>query len=135
MRSPFIVFLLTIVLLLVGSCTGPTPYQKAEGQGGFGYSDYHVKDNIYHITFTGNVETDWEAVVDYFNRRAKDVCDGQGYPSFNILSDANIPSPIEMSDKKRLGGTYSQRYGMQWNSTVEQNRQVSGSVECLKKSQ
>jgi hypothetical protein len=135
MKGVFKVFILAIVPLLFAGCAGPTPYQRAEGQGGFGYSDYHKQDNIYHVTFRANTLTDWGAVVEYFNRRAKEVCVEQGYQAFHILSDANIPDGREISGRRRFGGTYGQLYGTQSTTAVEQNHQVSGSVECLKKSQ
>lgn len=62
----------------------PTPYQPfgvAEG----GYADWHVAGDIYHVEFAGNLDTSHETIIEYWNRRAKELCVENGYTDFKQL--------------------------------------------------
>jgi hypothetical protein len=127
MKRLFNALILAIVLLLIAGCASPIPYQKAEGKDGYGYSDYHEKDNIYHVTFTAKSGTDMEEVVRLFNRRAKEVCAENGYEDCKALGPVGVESPLEQYQRRTYGRTFA-TFGQ------PRNEQVSQSVECLKKS-
>ena len=65
MKRLFKVFIFAILLLMNAGCSGPTPYQKADDRSGLGYSDYQVKDNIYHVSVSGVPVKDKGVYRDY----------------------------------------------------------------------
>ena len=129
-------FILTLVLLVNAGCSGPTPYQKATDYGGLGYSDYQVKDNIYHVSVTGVPGKDKGIYLDYWHRRAKELCEGMGSQEYRIIEvkeDEGDPTPerqsavpYDLSDPR-----YKPREHLKYYSRPAS---VSGEVECLKKS-
>jgi hypothetical protein len=134
MKRLFNALILAIVLLLIAGCAGPIPYQKAEGQDGFGYSDYHEKDNIYHVTFTAKPGTDMEEVVRLFNRRAKEVCAENGYEDYQTLADPGERNPTDLGGRSGYMGTLTRAQASGDPFAQRRNLQVSHSVDCLKKS-
>lgn len=62
-------------LPLLAGCAGPTPYQKRTG--GEGYYDYEVQPGIHFVSFRANGRTSRSAVMDYWYRRAAEVCGGE----------------------------------------------------------
>ncbi len=81
-RRIFSVFIVSTVLLLIAACA--TPYQPA-GSDGLGYSDWQVKDNIFHVVFTGNQNTSYQEVWMYAERRAREFCAARGYDDYDRL--------------------------------------------------
>jgi len=61
---------------LLAGCAGPTPYQKRTG--GEGYSDYEIMPGIHFVSFRANGETSRSTVMDYWYRRAAEICGGEG---------------------------------------------------------
>ncbi len=82
MRRIFSVFIVSTVLLLIAACA--TPYQPA-GSDGLGYSDWLIKDNIFHVVFTGNPNTSYQDVWMYAERRAREICAARGYADYERL--------------------------------------------------
>jgi hypothetical protein len=69
-------------LLLLAGCAGPTPYQKRTG--GEGYHDYEIEPGVYHVSFRANGRTSRSAVMDYWYRRAAEICGGRD--RFEVLA-------------------------------------------------
>jgi len=63
------------VFLLLTGCAGPTPYQRSDG--GQGYSDHEVVPGVYDVSFLANTKTPRWTVLEYWNRRAAELCGGQ----------------------------------------------------------
>ena len=63
------------VLFLLTGCAGPTPYQKRAG--GEGYHDYEILPGVYFVSFRANGETSRSTVMDYWYRRAAEICGGE----------------------------------------------------------
>ena len=136
MTRLFKVFIFAIVLLMNAGCGGPTPYQKADDHGGLGYSDYQVKDNIYHVFVSGVPVKDKEVYRDYWYRRSKELCERMGFQEYRIIEykqDDGDPTPVQKS-----ATTYDsrdQRYRTQETlKDYSRSASVSGEVECLKRS-
>ena len=136
MRRLFKVFIFAIVLLMNAGCGGPTPYQKADDHGGLGYSDYRVKDNIYHVFVSGVPVKDKGVYRDYWYRRSKELCEGMGFQEYRIIEykqDDGDPTPVEKSATPY--DSRDQRYRTQETlKDYSRSASVSGEVECLKKS-
>lgn len=62
-------------MLLLAGCTGPTPYQKRAG--GEGYHDYEIQPGVHFLSFRGNGQTSRSTVMDYWYRRAAEICGGE----------------------------------------------------------
>ena len=130
------VFAFALVLLMNAGCGGPTPYQKADDRSGLGYSDYRVKDNIYHVYVSGVPVKDKAVYRDYWYRRSKELCEGMGFQAYRIIEykqDDGDPTPVEKP------AVYFDRQDTR-NRPAEvlkdysRSASVSGEVECLKKS-
>lgn len=107
-----------LFLFLLTSCA--TPYQSKGFSGG--YEDTHIKDNIYFVEFTSNAYTSFSVTAKYFHRRAKEVCEENGYKDYRITSEKDISG---------MWGTAS--YGGGTGSISTQAKPGSaGYVECLK---
>jgi hypothetical protein len=136
MTSLFKVFIFALVVLMIAGCGGPTPYQKADDDGGLGYSDYQVKGNIYHLYVSGVPVKDKEVYRDYWYRRAKELCEGMGFQGYRIIEykqDDGDPTPLEESTV--LFDQRDPRYrAPKTLKNYSRSASVSGKVECLKKS-
>src|SRR5512139_2945737 len=64
------------ILFLLAGCAGPTPYQNRTG--GEGYYDYEIQPGIHFVSFRGNGQTSRSTVMDYWYRRAAEICGGEG---------------------------------------------------------
>jgi len=135
MKRLFKVFIFAVVLLMNAGCSGPTPYQKADDRSGLGYSDYQVKDNIYHVSVSGVPVKDKGVYRDYWYRRAKELCEGMGFQEYRIIEykqDDGDPTAVQKSavpfDPRdaRYRATESLK-------DYSRSASVSGEVECLKK--
>ncbi len=136
MKWLFGIFILTLMLLMNAGCGGPTPYQKKTDHDGLGYSDYQVKDNIYHVSVTGVPAKDKGIYLDYWHRRAKELCEGIGFREYRIIEvkqDEGDPSPEHKSTVPF--DYYDPRYRAPEEMLgYSRPASVSGEVECLKKS-
>lgn len=63
------------ILFLLAGCAGPTPYQNRTG--GEGYYDYEIQPGIHFVSFRGNGQTSRSTVMDYWYRRAAEICGGE----------------------------------------------------------
>jgi hypothetical protein len=136
MTRLFKAFILALVVLMNAGCGAPTPYQRADDHSGLGYSDYHVKGNIYHVYVSGVPVKDKGVYLDYWHRRSKELCQGMGFQEYRIIKykqDDGDPTPLE-----KPADTYdSQDPRHRPPKTVQdysRSASVSGEVECLKKS-
>ena len=58
------------LFLALAACAQPAAYQPAERDNGPGYTDQHLADNRYRVTFTGNGATKRETVENFLLLRA-----------------------------------------------------------------
>jgi hypothetical protein len=112
------VAILTVFVLLVGC--GATQYQPMGWTGG--YTDAHIKDNIYFVEISTNAYTSQTTAAQYFHRRAKEVCLENGYKDYKIKSERDTSTSYATGS---YGG------GVVTASSVNKPG-VSGYVECLK---
>jgi hypothetical protein len=130
-------FILATALMMSAGCGAPTPYQRADDRGGLGYSDYHVKGNIYHVYVSGVPIKDKEVYLGYWHRRSKEVCEGMGFQEYRVIEykqDDGDPTPL-LKKSAVLSDPRDPR--SQTEKTVQdysRSASVSGEVECLKKS-
>jgi len=96
---------------LAGCVMKPTPYQPMAYAGG--YRDTHIHDNIYYVTFKGNAFLDTGTAVQYFHRRAKELCKEKGYTDYRVMSE---------KDSSNYTATYA--------STMEKPT-YGGQIECV----
>ena len=100
------------------ACAG-TPYQPANWTGG--YKDAHIRDNLYYVEFSGNALLDTVTAAQYFHRRAREVCQENGYSDYRISQEKDI--------------TGLQAIGSSSGATVLQKPGLAGYVECLSTSE
>ena len=109
---------LLILLLIFGSCA--TPYQPQGFSGG--YEDTHIKDNVYFVEFNSNAYTSFTVTAKYFHRRAKEVCEENGYKDYRIVNEKDISGMWGTASYGGGGGSIS----------VQPKPGSAGYVECLK---
>jgi hypothetical protein len=96
-----------------------TPYQKSGFTGG--YTDKHLRDDLYFVEFAGNGVISRAQVAEYFYRRAREVCTENGY------SDYRVVDPKDNS----VQSFYGSNNGIVSVATI--NKPVmSGFVNCLR---
>lgn len=78
---------ITLTLTLVVGCA--TGYTDSSGGLGFGYKTEKVKDNIYYIEFIGNGFSHRKTIVEYWHRRAAEVCGGKD--KYEIYTKMTVP--------------------------------------------
>ena len=66
---------MTIVTIGIAFSACVTPYQKAGFSGG--YTDFETQPEVYYVSFKGNGYTSKETVVQYWHRRAAEICGGR----------------------------------------------------------
>jgi len=62
-------------LFLLAGCAGPTPYRMRAG--GEGYHDYEIQPGVHFVSFRANGYTSRSTVMDYWYRRAAEICGGE----------------------------------------------------------
>jgi hypothetical protein len=135
MTRLFKVFIFALVVLMNAGCGGATPYQKADDHGGLGYSDYQVKDNIYHVFVSGVPVKDKGVYRDYWYRRAKELCEGMGFQEYRVIEykqDDGDPTPVETSAVS-FDPRDARYRASETLKDYSRSASVSGEVECLKK--
>lgn len=73
-----------ICIWFIASC-GATAYQPKGFTGG--YTDTHIKDNIYFVEISCNAFTSQTTAVQYLHRRAMEVCKENGYCDYRIQGE------------------------------------------------
>jgi len=109
MKTKLIVMIATATTL--AGCA--TPYQPMGFKGG--YKDVHIHDNVYYVTFGGNAWIDTGTAVQYFHRRAKELCTEKGFGNYRVLSEKD-------SSQWSAAATYGSAYTMEkpvWSGQVE----------------
>ena len=93
MAPPVIGMKILSCLLLMGSlATGcMTPYQPLGYTGG--YTDTQLGENVFRITFRGNVEVSKDRAADYSLLRAAEIALANGFRYF-VISDSKVESNI-----------------------------------------
>lgn len=76
------VILAATLILILGACAKPTPYQPAFN--GYGFSEQRIEDNRFRINFHGNSVTPQQVVEDYMLYRAAEITRANGYDYFEI---------------------------------------------------
>ena len=111
----------SIFILLSGcSLLGPTPYAPMALAGG--YSDTHIKDNLYYVEFSGNAYINRGTAYQYFHRREKEVFLEIGY------SDYKFKDAKDVSTEYVVGS-----YGSGTINASSMNKpSFAGEVSCIK---
>jgi len=79
--------------ILLSACSHPggyVPYgmyDKGPSKVGAGYEDFHVKDDVWHISYKGFYADGPGQVTQYFHRRAGEVCRENGYSTYEVISE------------------------------------------------
>lgn len=87
--------IITLSVIFIFGCASPTPYQNVrlagDGSGG-GYEEHMIpsEEDVYryHLSFNANNHTKIETVVEYWNRRASELC-VNGYKIERIRAEMN----------------------------------------------
>lgn len=94
-----------------------TTYHFFDGHDG--YSDRSISENSHEIQVTGNTITTHATLVNQFNKRAHELCNGKPFQT-------EIKNEVSTSlDTKNVTYYYT-------NSTVRQTPYVTGKVTCSK---
>jgi hypothetical protein len=104
---------LVAVCVMLGACA--TPYQPNGIRGG--YKDQHLHDNVYYVAFGGNAWIDKGTAVQYFHRRAKELCTEKGFGNYRVLKE---------SDSSQWQGVAG--YG---TASVYEKPVWGGEIECV----
>lgn len=94
----------------------PTPYQPKAANGG--YTDSALDDSTFVIAVSGNPSTERVTVLEYFHRRAKELCTSKGFTDYRVL---------EQQATSNTTGSVTNGSG-----TVETWPEHSGRVRCTK---
>jgi opacity protein-like surface antigen len=70
---------------ILAACAESTPYQRATGAGGFGYSEQQIEQNRYMVGFSGNSLTERQSVETFLLYRAAELTREQGYDYFRLV--------------------------------------------------
>ena len=112
MKAKLLLMIATAAVL--AGCSA-TKYQPLMWRGG--YKDVHIRDNVYYVSFSGNAFIDTGTVVQYFHRRAKELCTEKGFANYQVLTE-----------KDSSGWYATASYGTA--STMEKPA-YGGQVECV----
>lgn len=106
---------LLAAVALLASCAGQTPYQPAQKQAGFGYTETAIAADRYRISFKGNDITPAETTRNYALLRAGELALQHGADWFQIVGkntdkntrevggDAGFISPPQTTVYQRCG--------------------------------
>lgn len=117
--SQFGVLALAVLFFMITGCS--TPYQKMGFRGG--YEDTPIKGNLYYVNVQTNGFTSQITAVQYFHRRAKELCIENGYADYRIFNERDTSAAAAMYSANQYGGS---------GSTVNKPG-FAGYVECLGK--
>lgn len=110
----------TLVAALILSACSATPYQPMGFTGG--YKDAHIKDNMYYVEIATNAYTAKTTAIQYFHRRAKEICLENGYKDYRVKDE---------TDTSTTFSTGSYGYG-NVNVSSMNKPGVAGYVLCIK---
>ena len=116
-----IIFFAVVGITLVSGCAASyrcEPHTWFHG----GYTDAHIKGNLYYVTFEGNTRTTDTDAIKCFHQRAKELCEQNGYKDYAIKDKKDASTQM-------LVGQYG--YGHVSASTMNFPG-FSGYVECIK---
>ncbi len=72
--------------LLLCSCA--TPYKPLDHR--YGYSEQHITNDVYEVSFLGNGSTSYEKAVDFAMLRAAEIALNRQAKSFSLLDVVNL---------------------------------------------
>jgi len=83
--------ILTCVIFLLTACTTPYgPYSSFTGTGG--YTDKKVSGNLYYIESLTNIPTGPAKAIEYWHKRATELCGGKKY-----THDATLTTHVNLN--------------------------------------
>ncbi len=88
MRKWIVRCFLVAALLGLSACT--TKYQPMGFTGG--YTDEHIRGDIYMVEFAGNDALSWPLATKYAHRRAGEVCAENGFTDYEVLKEVQAGS-------------------------------------------
>ncbi|PIR31688.1 MAG: hypothetical protein COV36_07350 [Alphaproteobacteria bacterium CG11_big_fil_rev_8_21_14_0_20_44_7] len=74
-------FLSLALLLALTSCATETPYGSLMEQSTGGYVDRKISENEYEVQVRGNHKTSHDRLIEYFHKRATELCGSDEYES------------------------------------------------------
>ena len=80
-----------LLLVLLSGC-GSTPYQPSGATGGF--REMQINTDVWRVTFSGNGYTTRESVQTYWLYRSAELALEKGYDGFEILSNIQLVMPV-----------------------------------------
>jgi len=114
--------LTAIFLISVMTASCATSYGRSSPLLPYGYSDTHIKDNLYYVEFKANMNSGSALAAQYFHRRAKEVCLENGYKDYRV------------KDERDTSGAYA--VGSVGAGTISAGAHrtpgFAGYVECMK---
>lgn len=110
--------LVWIVVCSLAACihATPTPYQPKAAHGG--YTDSALDDSTFVIAVVGNAATERVKVLEYFHRRAKELCTSKGFTDYRVL------------EQQATSNTTGSVHG--GDGSVETSPEHSGRIRCTK---
>ena len=82
-----ITLVLAVIASALSACT--TPYQSAGFLGG--YTDFETQSGVYYVSFKGNAFISKEKVIQYWHRRASEICGGRDLYEIIDTSSESVP--------------------------------------------
>ena len=117
--NPYRPILAAAALLLLASCTAPTPYGPATDRGGF--TDQPIEANRFRVSFSGNTHTSRDTVETYLLYRAAEVTLASGNDWFQI---AERDTEVET----RFTGFTNEFGGRGFGSSFHRSGAIGGGV-------
>ncbi|MGD0405690.1 MAG: hypothetical protein ABSB10_03470 [Candidatus Bathyarchaeia archaeon] len=118
MKIAILIVIVGLTLALVSGCA--TPYQPKGFRGG--YTDTHIKDNIYFVEFSGNAYIDTTTAVKYMHRRAKELCQEKGFSDYRFMGERDTSTYMMVGS---YGGGFAQASTLNKPGTAAY-------IECIK---
>lgn len=95
------------LLVGLGACTGPTPYQPATA--GFGYTEEKIEPNQYHVRFVVNSVTLRDTLDKYMMLRAAEITLESGHQYFAIGEPTRTIKPYGIGTPTSTASVARQR--------------------------
>ena len=96
---------MSIVTICIAFSACVTPYQKAGFSGG--YTDFETQTGVYYVSFKGNGYTNKETVVQYWHRRASEICEGRDL--YEIVSQDASTTQYISGNQGQINTTHKAR--------------------------
>lgn len=117
------VMVVLVCALALSACATITPYQPAQGNNGYGYSEQKLQTNRYRVSFSGNSKTDRNTVENYLLYRAAELTLAQGGDSFVVSNQDTEKNTRTTGVSAGTGFGYPFFFGPGFGGTTTTNTQ------------